>query len=270
MLETISVSKPNVLSYSCYRQFLKDLSHFNRVKNPSWSFSIWARKLEIKSKSMLTMVLSGERNLSQELAEKMTAVLALTSDEKAYFLHLVNNQKRNVRGLLRLEPNQDVASDTQISRRWLILVLLDLCQLEDFTPEAEWIKQRLLTPCSVEEISAALLQMKRDQLLVEDQFGKLSPNYPAVQSRLSKMSKSELLQFHEDGNQAAVESLLRLEKSQRQFLTSILRVSPAKLEEANAIMAETQRRLGALLEDGSGSEIYELHLQLFPITQTKP
>src|SRR5687768_10047187 len=91
----------SVFEFDDCRAFLKAYVDFRKAKNSSWSLGMWARSMRLSSASTLSMVLSGQRNVGHELAERMVSYLEFTAAEREYFLDLVELQ--DIRKLPRLK-----------------------------------------------------------------------------------------------------------------------------------------------------------------------
>ncbi|MES2857543.1 MAG: TIGR02147 family protein [Bdellovibrionota bacterium] len=261
--------QPSVLDYSAYREFLGDYVQYSKYKSRSWSYGVWARKLGLKSKSTLTMILTGKRNPGKDLAERISETIGMSKPEKDHFLRLIDSERRTADPIARMVFNRGSAEVRRERRRqWLYLVLLDLCRLPDFSEDSEWIRNRLLLPLDAAEIESCLEEMIASGVLVRDQGRLKRSSAPAVERQVGgSLTEDEILRFHEDGSQASTEALLRVAREERTFLTSILRVSQSQVSNASLILARAQRELSALLESNEGDSIYELHLHLFPLTK---
>src|SRR4051812_32535976 len=79
--------RPDVYGYHALHLFLADWCGYLKSKDPRFSLKALAEKAQVTS-SFLSMVLSGERQLSPETTRRLIAFLGLQADEEAYFENL--------------------------------------------------------------------------------------------------------------------------------------------------------------------------------------
>jgi hypothetical protein len=98
------VEEPNIFFYIDYRKFLQDYFAFKRQGSKTFSYTTFARKVEVKlSNAHICMVINGERNLSEEKAAAFSKGLELNTSEQEFFLNLVQfNQSRSEDERLKL------------------------------------------------------------------------------------------------------------------------------------------------------------------------
>jgi len=259
--------KTSVLSYSSYREFLRDYVRSAKADSSTWSYANWARRLGV-SKSTLVMIVQGQRHPGDEMATKIGTHIGFDESELTHFKKLVESEKKfpdPIARLVFMRSESDGA--TEQKRQWLFLVLLDLCEVAGFQNSPTWIRERILVLVTETEISNTLSSMIERGFIVEEN-GKFRANREKVSAELGGMlSEKDIRRFHEDGGHASVEALLKTDRTERVFATSVLRVSTSRIEEARAILQRTQSELSRLLESQEGDSIYELHLHLFPLTK---
>lgn len=82
-------TKPQVTSFIDYRLFLRQWYEFNKEQSPAFSFGTWTRQCGFKSRSALSNILHGTRNLGNDSIPLILNSLRLTPLEAEYFEHLV-------------------------------------------------------------------------------------------------------------------------------------------------------------------------------------
>ncbi|UYL07891.1 TIGR02147 family protein [Bdellovibrio sp. SKB1291214] len=82
-------SKPQVTTFIDYRLFLRHWYDFNKSQTPSFSFGTWTRQCGFKSRSALSNILHGTRNLGNDSIPLILNSLKLNPLEAEYFEHLV-------------------------------------------------------------------------------------------------------------------------------------------------------------------------------------
>jgi uncharacterized protein (TIGR02147 family) len=82
-------TKPQVTSFIDYRLFLQQWYEFNKEHSPAFSFGTWTRQCGFKSRSALSNILHGTRNLGNDSIPLLLNSLRLNPLEAEYFEHLV-------------------------------------------------------------------------------------------------------------------------------------------------------------------------------------
>lgn len=80
---------PDIFTYLDYRQYLKDALDERKKENRYFSLRYISQKVGLKSMGFLSMMLRGERNISEKLIIKLAPVFKLNKKEQNYFRLLV-------------------------------------------------------------------------------------------------------------------------------------------------------------------------------------
>ena len=83
-----------------------------------------------------------------------------------------------------------------------------------------------------------------------------------VSSKALQASHVQTLDF-------AKEKLLTIDVLQRDFSSILVPTDPKNLTEAKKLIREFRHKMEALLKDGDKTELYQLAIQLFPMTDTQ-
>jgi uncharacterized protein (TIGR02147 family) len=81
--------EPNLLSYSDYRLFLKDLYLYQKRVNSTYTYEKFSRKAQIKSPNFLKLIIDDKKNLTPKTLLQFTQALELDDLETSYFEALV-------------------------------------------------------------------------------------------------------------------------------------------------------------------------------------
>ena len=151
----ISIGFPLVEKYRDYRKFLKDYYSFKKNSRSSFSFRHFSQKAGLKSPNYLQLVMKGERNLSETMADQVGAAMDLTSNQKKYFVSLVRQENAKTDDeLLKAQEVSLVALKKLVSKyinkdnekilsEWHYLLIRELVVLPDFEPTGEYISEKL-------------------------------------------------------------------------------------------------------------------------------
>lgn len=272
-----SMVEPDVLHYSNYRTFLRDLYDFRKSQQPSFSHRYFAQKAGIGSPNYLKLVMDGKRNLTKKSLVKFQTALGLKGRRAEFFESLVFfNQattvsERNIyyenilkvrarSGLRKLEESQ-----FQLFTDWRHIVIRELVALKGFRPDPQWILRKLgkgFTGRQVEESLALLSDMG---LLKRTANGVAQSD---VNITTSDEVRSLLIKnYHRQMMQKALTVLDTLPSSQRDISTITIPIHARdfmKVKEQIQLMRKELLNLGA--DSGEGGEVVHINIQLFPLT----
>ena len=153
-----------------------------QTRNSSYSFRAFSKKLGIGA-STLSMVLSGHRQCSKKLAIQIADRLLLDPIERASVLSQYAPGAKRVKKrkpdhliqYLKITADQYAAYSDSFH-----VAILNLLHLKNFKNDALWIARRIGATPPVAR--AALERLKRLEMIVEDDQGKLSRNHPSYRT----------------------------------------------------------------------------------------
>ncbi len=272
-----STVEPDVLHYSDYRTFLRDLYDFRKSRQPSFSYRYFAQKAGIGSPNYLKLVMDGERNLTKKSLVKFQSALGLKSRRAEFFENLVFfNQattisERNIyyenilkvrtrSGLRKLEENQ-----FQLFTDWRHIVIREMVALKGFRPDPHWILRKLGKGFTVKQIEESLALLSNMGLLKRTANGVAQSD---VNITTSDEVRSLLIKnYHRQMMQKALTVLDTLPASQRDISSITIPIHARdfiKVKELIQLMRKELLNLGA--DSGEGGEVVHINIQLFPLT----
>lgn len=197
---------PDLKLYVSYRAFLLDWFLFKKSRRSGFSYRQFSSLLGLKSPNFLQLVISGERNLSPQLAAKLCRALQLSSSERSYFLALVrlesaktNRDKEEAERWRRISLRKILTTPMskvheQLFSRWHHMLVRELVFLPDFEFSGDYVSKKLgglVSPADGEESLKLLL---RAGFIVIDQGKYLAAN-PVLDSG-NEIFTHELMQKH--------------------------------------------------------------------------
>ena len=270
--------KPNILDYSDYREFLRDYVAFRKETSKHWSVSRWKEKLQGKSHAMLSMILKDRRHIGAELTEAFAEYFQFSEKEESYFRELVRVQKASkgdsrltIFFLEKFKEEQALTSQRvrtagkKLSFHWTAYVLRELTQLKDFKNDPKWIAERLLPEIREEDIAQLFEKLAEAGYIEVTADGSIKLTERLKPS--SEVSVEETRNFHfelmEQAKLAFDQPLQR-----RAFTSATFCVKKEKVEEAQKLVRDFQRKFIDLVEETPGDEVYQFNMQFFPLTKT--
>lgn len=234
--------------------------------NPKYSLRAYSKKVGIHV-GALSSILNGKRNVSRELAERITQRLMLDPQERSEILGLFPEKRAYTReGEKAPEPRYLAFSAAQfkIVAEWEHFAVMSLLQCEDFESSIEWIARRLgLTETRARQVIDRLVELG---LFNVDARGNLSRTKKSYRTT-DDIANLSLKKCHDQSLELARESLYRDEVKDRDFTSITMAVDPKKLSMAKERIRKFQDELSDLLESGHQTEVYRLSMQLFPLSK---
>ncbi len=279
---------PDLSSYLDYRQYLHDYYDYRVTSSNGdlrpYNYSNFAAAADIRSPNYLKMIIQGERNLSEEMIPKFSKALQHNKEQFEEFKLLVlMNQAKDA-----AERNQHLRqiSELRLQRKlrigeidkkiwdsvpnWVAYVLFALADQEGAQFDIEHLRKTLRNKASKEEISAALKSVLDSKFLIPDpESGVLTKNRSLIESTeeipvaLIRKIQGELLYL-------GLESLLQDDPSEREFGSTTLCLTQEEFEDAKFQLRKLRKSLtkdaGVKRAQNKGERVYQLNIQLFPIT----
>ncbi len=260
---------------------LKAALERKKSKNKAFSSRALARDLGI-SPSFLSMVMSGKKQLSFETALRISGVLELKGRIKSQFLRAAvvenlgeNMQAHDIHSLLFAHPVPDTFVPVDQDRfeffsNWYHVAILDLTNCAGFKADAKWIGKTLgLDRATVYESIERLLRLG----LLKKSGNTLVKTNKEI-SVTPTTTDPTIRKFHSQMIDKAKEALQSAEDAdfKRRSISGItMAIDSSRLEEARKRIAQFRKEMYELLasEEAQSDEVYQLNIQLFPLSNTK-
>lgn len=274
---------PSISSYSDFRLYLKDYYEFRRISENSvrpYSYSNFSAAADIKSPNYLKLIIEGRRNLSERMVDKFARALKLNKAEAEEFRRLVRygqatdplERNRHLRELseYRAKRNQETsptAAKEPGSMSWLNWVIYAMADQEgvDFDPEA--LQKKLRRHVTLEQIKEALGELRSSGQLVVDEKGQWQknriPQDRTIPVEVIRKLQSELIYL-------GLESFFKDDPMDREFGAFTLALTEEEFQkvrfELRKVRKALQKEIMVNREHQKGNRVYQLNMQLFPIT----
>lgn len=171
---------PDIFDYLDFRAYLRDFYTFKKTQGRSFSYRAFARRAGFSSPNFLKVVIEGERNLSEEMAEKFAKGCGLGGSLALYFCNLVafnqaTQQEVRERAFERLLAHRKHRGIVEITQEqhayfstWYVPAIRELIARADFREDHDWIAAALRPAISPEEAGEALAILERLGLTKRD------------------------------------------------------------------------------------------------------
>ena len=241
-------------------EFLRKQYLERKRRNAHYSLRSFARQLEISS-GRLSEFLQGKRPVTQAMAEKLADSLGLNLRDRKKFVE--GESTARAAGAAPYTPLR--ADEFSIISDPTHFYLLSLLELSAANPTLEWMAARL--GVSSLEVRDCLDRLVRLGLLSRD-----GEQYLVINSQVTTthdIPSSALRNSHRKSLEQAIESLQTVPVDLRDISSITMAVDISQLEEAKKLARKFRREMAELLERGNKTEVYNLNIQLVPVTRVE-
>lgn len=271
-------SKINIYQFNSFREYLKSFYQDQKANTPSFSLRNFAKASGIKSPSFLTMVINGERSLSAKSISQFAKGLDLNKKETTYFEALVffeqasSEKERDyyLEKLIHLRPKVKLTGIKKdkydFYKHYYYPIVQQMAELPDFSENPEWIAKKLTPQIKKTEAAQAISSLLRLGMLKKDKQGlSMTKKHFATPTEVSSL---EVKHYHRTMLSQAKESLFNIQRDYRDFksLTSAVPIEliPELKEKINSFLIDINSWIDS--SQTPASAVYQLNLQLFPLT----
>ena len=249
----------------------------NRLKkNSRFSLRSYASKLEMHP-SALSRILAGKQELSPQFGVAIAEKLNLSKDQTRRFLHSIieSRKQRDSEKLgkainapdLSLRPVEVSFDDYKTMACLDAAAILELTQTEDCRNDWTWIAERIgASETRVRDILSALVNngiLKIDgDLICKTDTHTTTLTQTAQTSEVARAHQAEILE-------RACHALENIPFGKRANYGMAMAINPEKIPEA---ITRIKKFLGEICDElqvGPCTEVYQLGVQLFPLTKRK-
>jgi len=273
---------PDIFSYLDYRQFLSDAIAERKKENTHFSLRYISQKAGIKSMGFLSMVLKGDRNISEKLIIELARILKLNKKERHYFRSLVYfNQAQShsekshfYQEILSLQkgPVRTVTQNQYaFYDKWYYPAIRELVAIYEITDENYEMLTKLLKPAiKPGDAKSALEVLTRLGLIKKTKKGVYKRTDAVITSGASVVKPFAIQNFQLATLDLAKTAHERFPREERELSTlsmsidkktyNLIQKKVAKLRSEIMELARTVQEPG---------QVYQLNMQLFPLSGKK-
>jgi uncharacterized protein (TIGR02147 family) len=273
-----TLSQPDLLHYSDYRQYLADYHRWRKQADPRFSLRRFATELGFSSHTLLRYVLEGKRNLSKRTLVKISLGLGLSGPRADFFENLVFfNQSGTLqekdhfyrkllamdksRGLKRMEARQ-----FEVLNTWYHIAIRELINLGAFKPSPEWIARTLLPPIEPREARESLKTLVASGLIRRTANG-----YRVADDAITTDDETTALfvrNYHLEMLELAKRALDAVPPEQRDISSVCMTIREADLPRLKKQIQLMRKELRVFAAEGEEAErVVQVNIQLFPLSR---
>lgn len=252
-----------------YVEVLKEKMEILRTKNPQYSLRAFSNSLDIDA-STLSKVLNRKRNLPASSIEKVLSKLDLAPNEEKLFINSISKSHKDslTREVKTNLPPHIISEELyfEIIANWEYYAILNIIELDNFKPTFEHISMRLgIDLESVEKKIETLLETDLLRLCEKKRWIR---TYKSITTTNNIKSES-LKQSHLKELELAKSALLNIPVEERGFYSATVKTNSQSIAKAKKASFEYLNKLVSIFEKGPKEEVYQVGLQIFPLTRSK-
>lgn len=272
----INAAFPLIERYKDYRKFLSDYYSFKKNHRAGFSFRQFAKKAGLKSPNYLQLVMKGERNLSENMADQVATAMDLTVSQKKYFISLVRQencktddelykaQEEALVSLKKLVSKYINKNKEKVLTEWHYLLIRELAALPDFEPTGEYVHSKLKKLVSVSTGEKAIRVLIEAGFLVEEK-GKWKLTDPVLDTGDSIFTDSQIKHYHSQNLKVWSENLDLWNSQELELGVLNLSLPSSKIPELkNKIRNFQDQILGWLQDEKELDSVVQLGLYMIP------
>lgn len=283
-----SVTMPNISNYVDFRQFLLDFYNARREASSRdlrpYNYAMFSAAADIKSPNYLKMIIDGKRNLSPEMISKFAKAMGLNKDQSEEFRLLVlmgqetEPGQRNVY-LKQLSEFrfQGKLKSGEIDRKaieklpnWIGWILFAMLDQEGVDFNSNQLRELLRGKASTDEIEEALNTLIQSGQVVRDEATGQIKKAEAPAEMTDDIPVAVVRKLQSQLMYLGLESLFQDSAAEREFGTLTVTLTQAEFEDLRFQLRKFRKQVhkdtAIKRMSEKGERVYQLNLQLFPVT----
>lgn len=232
-----------------------------KQRRPQYSLRSFAKFLDI-SPAHLSKVLSGQKNLSKKMANKIAERLSLNPMETREFVSSTIIDSSRGQELMDAEKDLSIQDFEHISR-WYYYAILSLARTADAKFDEHWIAKRLgITPL---EARFALNRLQKFGF-INNRDGHLLRTERDL-STISHQPQTNFRSYHKEMLNHAIDKIDEYPISTHSYGSSTIAIDVKNIEKIKPIIRKFRREIADYLQDGVPTEVYNIGMYLIPLTK---
>lgn len=267
----------NFFEFLNYRELLKTLMENKKRENPYFSYRWLSKRAGISSTGFLSLVLTGKRNISSDLASRLSEALKLSKKESTYFLTLVRynqaenpeEKKRLFEELLSLRPSnaRSIAADQQqYFNKWYYSAIREIISVIEVSDNYRQISELITPQISVQEVREAIELLLRLGLIYRDKNHILKKTDNLITAAGASVDPSAIRKYQSDSMDLGKSALYNIEKELRDISTVTLSTNKEGMEKIRSRIEQCRSEIMAIASRSKNCDrVIQLNMQLFPL-----
>ncbi len=267
-----------IYGYDDYRAFLRDFFEEQKQSKSFFSHRYFAMHAGFSSHSFCAYIMEGKRNLSAGSIRKMKKGLGLEGKRAQFFEALVlfnqaeteADREEYFRQMQRIRKSIDFCKVRDEQRsfydKWYYPVVREVAFYGKWNGDYAKLGALVRPAISADEAREAVETLLAIGMLRRDESGALVQDAPVVTSE--RLSGAVIRNVRSEFFMRGANASQNIPKEERHLAYSILAMSDKTFREAAQLLDETRKRILVMaLEDPSVDRVFDLNMQLFPLSE---
>ncbi len=266
-----------LFEYLSYRVFLKEYYEDRKKENPWFSYRYISKKVGIDP-GYIVKIFQEKYHLASKHISTFCELCGFDAQQSEYFECLVHFEKAKNQNQMReyfnkllafkeLKMHQITVDQNEFFQKWYYIAIRSLVDFYDFKGNYKDLGGKLSPKLGTKETRQAVELLERLKLVYTDDTGR----YRLSDTFISTGEKWETLAVHDfqrEVMQLAAASLDRHHKDDRDLSTVTISTDKKDLPELKEQITDFRRSILKYIgEKDSSDSVYQLNIQLFPLTQ---
>jgi uncharacterized protein (TIGR02147 family) len=269
----------DIFKYFDYQLFLRDYIEWCRKEKPWFSFRFLAAKTGIDHSNLIKITL-GKRHASKTNVASLCSALKLNQKESDYFKTLVefNKSKHQAKSrqlfeklisfkevtLTTIEPHQ-----YDYYTQWYHTVVYSLLDYYEFRGDYAALAGALSPAITPRQAKESIALLERLQLIKKEADGRYVQTRKLI-STGARWRSIAIQNFQEEMMRLAIDALRNQPPDVRTISTLTMALTRDEMAAIRELTEQyRQSVIEVVNEGGKGDSVYQLNIQLFPLTTTK-
>ena len=269
--------RPDILNYSDFRPYLKDMYLFCKTKNKHFSQRYISDKVQAASAGWFSDIVSGRITLKTVYIPRLVKIMDLSASEKDHFKLLVDcNQASTIEeknmyfeALLSARTTGEMMVNREqfvFYTTWYYPAIRELLFYYDFKDDYQKLARLLNPPIRPSEAKKAVSVLRNLGFISEDSRGFLKPK-DLILKKDTTFRSIHWANFQRAALTLSSEAIDRFSKEERDISSVIVCLSEKSMEKAKEELGKVRKKLLALADaDSQRDRVYQCNIQLFPLT----
>jgi uncharacterized protein (TIGR02147 family) len=269
---------PSIYNYLNYREYLRDYFVEQKQLQKQLTHRAILKKMGITSTGFLSNVISGKKNLNEEMSVKLGKILNLAARERRYLKNMVEytqarsleEKKKHLDRLLAMrKTGLAKMSEVQFSifSKWYYVYIRDMLCFMNFSGDYGALAQRLDPPVKPEEAETAVRDLERLGFITKDKDGFYRPVDNLITTG-DEAHSVQLAAFQLTTMDMAKRSLEKHPADKRDISFVSLTLSPESFAQVKSEVQMFRKKLLLIArQEEKADRVYQCNIQLFPVTK---
>jgi len=231
-------------------------------RNPSFSLRAFAKLIGMEASSV-SQLMAGKRNASHKVIGKICDRLSVPPEIRHQFLASSNRPQSKSDSV---PDYRQIAADAfAVIADWYHYAILELTHTENFNSSPKWIADKL--GISIIQASVAIERLERLEL-IEIKEGRLCETGAFLTNYSEGFTAPALKELQRQVLQKALNAIDYVPQEEKDITSMTMAIDVTKLPEAKKRIKNFRRELCTFLEGGPRARVYNLGVQLYPISKS--